>query len=99
LRKAVSVPKASRNAHSKDQTYADWLDDSAAAKALGDRSVVPERAVRLALRNAADVADGAVELEAPQAPNERLQVIRAIASAKPLCARRCSTEHRPSGNY
>jgi outer membrane protein, adhesin transport system len=56
LRKAVSVPKASRNAHSKDQTYADWLDDSAAAKALGDRSVVPERAVRLALRNAADVA-------------------------------------------
>ena len=53
---AGSVPKASRNAHSKDQTYADWLDDSAAAKALGDRSVVPERAVRLALRNAADTA-------------------------------------------
>jgi outer membrane protein TolC len=53
---AGSVPKAFRNAHSKDQTYADWLDDSAAAKALGDRSVVPERAVRLALRNAADVA-------------------------------------------
>ena len=53
---AGSVPKASRNAHSKDQTYADWLDDSAAAKALGDRSVVPERAVRVALRNAADTA-------------------------------------------
>jgi outer membrane protein, adhesin transport system len=50
------VTKGRRVARSTDQGYADWLDDSAGAKAQADRSVVPEQAVRAALRSAAETA-------------------------------------------
>jgi outer membrane protein TolC len=50
------VTKGRRMARSTDQGYADWLDNSAGAKAQADRSVVPEQAVRAALRSAAETA-------------------------------------------
>jgi outer membrane protein, adhesin transport system len=50
------VTKGRRVARSTDQGYADWLDDSAGAKAQADRSVVPEQVVRAALRSAAETA-------------------------------------------
>jgi outer membrane protein TolC len=50
------VTKGRRTARSADQGYADWLDNSAGAKAQADRSVVPEQAVRSALRSAAETA-------------------------------------------
>jgi outer membrane protein TolC len=50
------VTKGRRVSRSADQSYAEWLDDSAGAKAQADRSVVPEQAVRAALRSAAETA-------------------------------------------
>jgi adhesin transport system outer membrane protein len=52
----ATATKGRRTARSTDQGYADWLDDSAGAKAQADRSVVPEQAVRAALRSAAETA-------------------------------------------
>jgi outer membrane protein, adhesin transport system len=50
------VTKGRRMARPTDQGYADWLDNSAGASAQADRSVVPEQAVRAALRSAAETA-------------------------------------------
>ncbi|AME23889.1 MULTISPECIES: TolC family protein [Burkholderiaceae] len=48
--------KGQRKTRNADRGYADWLDDKEGAKAQVDRSVVPEQAVRSALRGAVDTA-------------------------------------------
>ena len=48
--------KSQRKTGNVDRGYADWLDDKEGAKAQVDRSVVPEQAVRNALRGAVDTA-------------------------------------------
>src|SRR5471032_502014 len=45
-----------RKARGAEDNYADWLDDTRSAKSFADTTVVPEQAVRAALRNAADAA-------------------------------------------
>jgi len=52
----LRTQKNSRKARGVDAGYGDWLDDTQGAKALADRTVVPEQAVRAALRSAADTA-------------------------------------------
>jgi outer membrane protein, adhesin transport system len=48
--------KSPRKGRLADSGYADWLDDAAGAKAQVDRTVVPEQAVRAALRSASELA-------------------------------------------
>jgi outer membrane protein TolC len=48
--------KSTRRGRGVEDNYAEWLDDSRGAKTLADTTVVPEQAVRSALRNAADIA-------------------------------------------
>jgi outer membrane protein, adhesin transport system len=45
-----------RKGRGAEDNYADWLDDTRSAKSFADTTVVPEQAVRAALRNAADAA-------------------------------------------
>jgi outer membrane protein TolC len=52
----TSAQNGQRKGRGVDEGYADWLDDATGAKALVDRSIVPEKVVRTALRNAADAA-------------------------------------------
>jgi outer membrane protein, adhesin transport system len=48
--------RAQHGARVVDETYSDWLDDGSASRVRRDQAVVPEQAVRAALRNAADAA-------------------------------------------
>lgn len=48
--------RGQRNARSVDENFSDWLDDGSASRMRNDEAVVPEQAVRAALRNAVDAA-------------------------------------------
>jgi adhesin transport system outer membrane protein len=48
--------RAQRASRAVDGTYSDWLDNSSGSRTRADQAVVPEQAVRAALRNAADAA-------------------------------------------
>ncbi|MGX7005603.1 TolC family protein [Caballeronia sp. KNU42] len=52
----AGIRRTVRTMRSNDQTYSDWLDDGGASRAVIDTAIVPEQAVRAALRNAADAA-------------------------------------------
>jgi len=54
---SAPMQKAARKGRGVEENYADWLDDGRGTKALADTTVVPEQAIRAALRNAADAAD------------------------------------------
>jgi adhesin transport system outer membrane protein len=58
LANGASAPlqKDLRKGRGVEGNYADWLDDGRGTRAFADTAVVPEQAVRAALRNAADVA-------------------------------------------
>ncbi len=50
------MQKGLRKGRGVEDNYADWLDDGRSTKAVADTAVVPEQAIRAALRNAADAA-------------------------------------------
>ncbi|CAN7198070.1 TolC family protein [Caballeronia sp. LjRoot34] len=52
----AGIRRTVRTMRSNDQTYSDWLDDGSTSRSVLDTAVVPEQAVRAALRNAADAA-------------------------------------------
>lgn len=52
----ASTKKGMRKGRGVEDNYAEWLDDTPGSKALADKTVVPEQAVRSALKNAADIA-------------------------------------------
>jgi adhesin transport system outer membrane protein len=53
---SAPMQKAARKGRGVEDNYSDWLDDGRGTKALADTTVVPEQAIRAALRNAADAA-------------------------------------------
>jgi outer membrane protein, adhesin transport system len=48
--------RTQHNGRAVDQSYSEWLSDGSGAYVRNDQAVVPEQAVRAALRNAADAA-------------------------------------------
>jgi adhesin transport system outer membrane protein len=53
---ATVARRAQRNPRPVDQSYSEWLGDGSSSRSQPDQAVVPEQAVRAALRNAADAA-------------------------------------------
>jgi outer membrane protein, adhesin transport system len=52
----LAIRQGKRNGRSVDESFSDWLDDGAGSRMRNNQPVVPEQAVRAALRNAADAA-------------------------------------------